>query len=568
MPNYSPLAAGFPQPTSLFVVQANGIGATIPSTLVPVSGIYLVNKSKADNVGVQLSPPIIWEGQGLNTTANSAQTIVFRAYVQPVNAATNPTANWLLQSSINGAAYTTAMTVTTGGALTISGVISASQLTTAVSGGTWVIGNNGVVSVSGNGGTNKVSITGGNAQLNVGTDNIANQINGSGTFAVNKNATQYFLITNAGLVGIGASTPTALLNLFSPALGTTFTTASGAYLQNTTAAAAGAQQISPPLIWEGQGWGTTTPATAAVAFAAHVLPVQGTTSPSGQWLLKASIAGGAFSTVLSVTSASVISNSSGGQVTIQANGVQILTSGSATGGISLNGSSAVGNSIIITSGFILNDSNGNTGAGTNRIGVTGASLGTTSGNQQQFIVYGTFAPASGTAAFNNIYSGPTINQTGGANGITRGLYVGPTLTAAADWRGLQVDNSQTTIATPILINRTSAVLNTTPKDGAIEVDASHIYHVISSTRYQLDQQVPAALSSGQTTLVAGTVAVSVTNVTTSSKAVVTLVTPSGTSLTTHYQAVCTTGTVTIQANVAAGTINSSDISVVNYIVIF
>jgi hypothetical protein len=31
----------------------------------------------------------------------------------------------------------------------------------------------------------------------------------------------------------------------------------------------------------------------------------------------------------------------------------------------------------------------------------------------------------------------TINQTGGANGITRGLFIQPTLTAAADWRSIE-----------------------------------------------------------------------------------------------------------------------------------
>jgi hypothetical protein len=36
---------------------------------------------------------------------------------------------------------------------------------------------------------------------------------------------------------------------------------------------------------------------------------------------------------------------------------------------------------------------------------------------------------------------PIINQTGGANGITRGLYVNPTLTAAADWRSIEWSNN-------------------------------------------------------------------------------------------------------------------------------
>jgi hypothetical protein len=49
----------------------------------------------------------------------------------------------------------------------------------------------------------------------------------------------------------------------------------------------------------------------------------------------------------------------------------------------------------------------------------------------------TFAPTSGTASYVNVGIATTINQTGGANGITRGLYVNPTITAAADWRAIE-----------------------------------------------------------------------------------------------------------------------------------
>ncbi len=87
----------------------------------------------------------------------------------------------------------------------------------------------------------------------------------------------------------------------------------------------------------------------------------------------------------------------------------------------------------------------------------------------------------------------------------------------------------------------------------------------------LTTSVPAGYftfrGAGQTTLVSGTKAVTVTGVTTGSQAFVTLVTPTGVTLTTAYQAVCTSGTVTIQANVAAGTINVADGSVLNYYVI-
>jgi hypothetical protein len=49
----------------------------------------------------------------------------------------------------------------------------------------------------------------------------------------------------------------------------------------------------------------------------------------------------------------------------------------------------------------------------------------------------TFAPTSGSIAFAGFEIVNTINQTGGANGITRGLYVNPNLTAAADFRAIE-----------------------------------------------------------------------------------------------------------------------------------
>ena len=48
-----------------------------------------------------------------------------------------------------------------------------------------------------------------------------------------------------------------------------------------------------------------------------------------------------------------------------------------------------------------------------------------------------FAPTSGTASFSFLRWNGTINQTGGANGITRGLYIAPTLTSATDFRAIE-----------------------------------------------------------------------------------------------------------------------------------
>jgi len=100
------------------------------------------------------------------------------------------------------------------------------------------------------------------------------------------------------------------------ALGTTST--ARLTLANTTAAAAGAQQVSPSLVLEGQGWKTTAAAASqTVRFRENILPVQGTTNPSATWQLQSEI------------------NNSGtwtNQATVNSTGLMLLA-----GGIGLNG---------------------------------------------------------------------------------------------------------------------------------------------------------------------------------------------------------------------------------------
>jgi hypothetical protein len=73
---------------------------------------------------------------------------------------------------------------------------------------------------------------------------------------------------------------------------------------------------------------------------------------------------------------------------------------------------------------------------------------------------------------------------------------------------------------------------------------------------------------GQTTLVAGTKAITVTGLTTSSRAIVTFVSVGGTVTTTwQYKAVCTANTITITAIDNTGTTNTLDTSILNYLIL-
>ena len=75
----------------------------------------------------------------------------------------------------------------------------------------------------------------------------------------------------------------------------------------------------------------------------------------------------------------------------------------------------------------------------------------TSGVVDLFHQYSSFIPTSGTATFNGLYIAQQINQTGGANGISRGLFIDPTLVAAADYRAIQ------TTAGKVIFGGTNAV---------------------------------------------------------------------------------------------------------------
>jgi hypothetical protein len=69
--------------------------------------------------------------------------------------------------------------------------------------------------------------------------------------------------------------------------------------------------------------------------------------------------------------------------------------------------------------------------------LSNVNLTSSTGLQEMVRVTGNFAPTSGTALFTALQLSNTINQTGGANGITRGLYVNPTLTASTDFRAIE-----------------------------------------------------------------------------------------------------------------------------------
>jgi hypothetical protein len=116
-------------------------------------------------------------------------------------------------------------------------------------------------------------------------------------------------------------------------------------------------------------------------------------------------------------------------------------------------------------------------------------------NEQGFATFvGTYAPTSvsGTPAFNALKVTPTINQTGGANQITRGLFINPTLTSAADFRAIEVERGK------VILNSISGntLIGTTADTGTYKLDVRGLTRFSASTGTSL-----TVISSGNSTSV-------------------------------------------------------------------
>jgi hypothetical protein len=107
-------------------------------------------------------------------------------------------------------------------------------------------------------------------------------------------------------------------------------------------------------------------------------------------------------------------------------------------------------------------------------GTNSAPSGTSMGISNNF----TFFPNSGNANATAFSYEGTINQTGTATGITRGLYINPTITAAADFRAIEVARGITILGAATTAKASlripSGTAPTSPVNGDIWFDGTDI----------------------------------------------------------------------------------------------
>lgn len=230
-----------------------------------------------------------------------------------------------------------------------------------------------------------------------------------------------FGFNTSGNLGFNVTAPVARVHVVATALALAPTIASGFYLQNTTAAAAGAQQISGSLVLEGQGWKTTaTAASQSAAMYLYALPVQGAAAPTVTMRFDFSIAGGAVTNL----------------AFFDLNGLSLRQTAGGNAGINLLGAAPSSGSLI-SNGLLFSYSNGQAGAGGNMYSIGGTVPAWISGAGSIFNVASGFTVATGTGTWAGILINSVINQTSTASGISRGLYVSPTLTTAVDFRAIE-----------------------------------------------------------------------------------------------------------------------------------
>jgi hypothetical protein len=144
-----------------------------------------------------------------------------------------------------------------------------------------------------------------------------------------------------------------------------------------------------------------------------------------------------------------------------------------------------------------------TAVGTTSIAIAGDTATQTSGLNTHLLIQRAFLPTSGTGTYSVATITTTINQTGGANGITRGLFINPTLTAAADFRGIEVGNcgAQKAIVTGtglVSFGDSVSITGNLTASGTLRVGGGTVVASILSATATLD--FPSISSNGTETL--------------------------------------------------------------------
>jgi nitrogen fixation protein len=125
----------------------------------------------------------------------------------------------------------------------------------------------------------------------------------------------------------------------------------------------------------------------------------------------------------------------------------------------------------------------------------------TSGLSNAFVSAKPFTPISGNASLNGFVFGNTINQTGGANGITRGLFINPTLTSAFDFRAIEVTGGKIVFSSTITPSGTTGAQTINRISGKVNAASGTTSLVVTNSLVTTSSIVMCQLGTNDTTCV-------------------------------------------------------------------
>ena len=245
--------------------------------------------------------------------------------------------------------------------------------------------------------------------------------------------------TAAMVVGDGAT-----LNVTLTVIGTALT--SGCTYTNSTAAAAGAQQYSPAVIFAGRGWKTNaTAASQVVNGAIQLVPVEGAAAPTTRLTFSTQINGGGYTDQGYVGSDGIISGllgfAIGGTTVLHATGTNSIALGATAANTSQTTSRTT--SIGVLAGRLVTSGNDNTFLGyqagtTVTTGVNNVALGSNawnSGTGSNVVAVGVQAGINLSTGGDNVFVGHTAGGsiTTGTENVAMGENAGVNLATSSTY---------------------------------------------------------------------------------------------------------------------------------------
>ncbi len=309
--------------------------------------------------------------------------------------------------------------------------------------------------------------------------NGAVQYNHSTSFAGNDSSLYWSDSTKR--FEIGGNQPESDFGIESKNLGENYSETDGITLLNNTAAATGAQQRSPGIRFEGRGIaGTSTSRPMEVNH--FILPVQGSSSPTFQlaWEYQRNNAMPRFRSMIAGNGITVVGGGLSFCETVPTKAGDIIGSDQVNIYLSETPTST-------PLGFLAYPNSTVTSGNGRFVYLSNGSVG--------------FNPSSGNATHTMVSVEGKFNQSGSANGVTRGMHLRPDLVSAADFRAIEIEEGKSHFRTLSL----------------------------TSAGDKINIATGANASTGAATLASGTVTINTTAVTSGSKIFLTYITPSGTT---------------------------------------